>query len=49
MDKYQNSLEEKSLKEFEKEIENMFQLIYAQYESEGFEEVLKPSKNEMKF
>ena len=47
MDKYQNSLEEKSLKEFEKEIENMFQLIYAQYESEGFEEVLKPSKNEI--
>ena len=47
MDKYQNSLEEKSLKEFEKEIEKMFKLLYAQYESEGFEEVLKPSKNEI--
>ena len=47
MDKFQNSLEEKTLKEFEKEIEKTFNLLYAQYESEGLEEVLKPSKNEI--
>ena len=47
MDAYQNSLEEKSLKEFEKEMKETFNLIYAQYESEGLEEVLKPSKNEI--
>ena len=47
LDKYQNSLEEKSLKEFEKELKNTFRILYAQYESEGLEEVLKPSKNEI--
>ena len=47
MDKFQNSLEEKSLKEFEEEIKKTFNLLYAQYESEGLEEVLKPSKNEI--
>ena len=47
LDKYQNSLEEKSLKEFETEMKNIFNLLYAQYESEGLEEVLKPSKNDI--
>ena len=47
LDKYQNSLQEKSLIEFEEEIKNTFNILYAQYESEGMEEVLKPSKNEI--
>ncbi len=45
LDKYQNSLEEKSLKEFEKEMKKTFDSLYSQYENEGLEEVLKPSKN----
>jgi len=47
LDKYQNSFEEKTLKEFEEEMKNIFKILYAQYESEGLEEVLKPSKNEI--
>ena len=47
LDKYQNSLEEKTLKEFEDEMNTIFKILYAQYESEGLEEVLKPSKNEI--
>ena len=47
LDKYQNSLEEKTLEKFEEEIKNTFRILYAQYESEGLEEVLKPSKNEI--
>ena len=45
LDKYQNSLEEKSLKEFEEEMKNIFELLYAQYEILGLEEIWKPSKN----
>ena len=45
LDKYQNSLEEKSLKEFEEEIKNTYELLYAQYETEGLEEISRPSKN----
>ena len=47
LDKYQNSLKEKNLGEFEVEMKNTFESLYAQYESEGLEEVLKPSKNEI--
>ena len=47
LDKYQNSLLEKSLPELEEEMENSFKYIYAQYENEGMEEVLRPSKNEI--
>ena len=45
LDKYQNSLEEKSLAEFEEEMKNIFELLYAQYEVLGLEEIWKPSKN----
>ena len=47
LDKYQNSLKEKNIGEFEIEMKNTFEALYAQYESEGLEEVLKPSKNEI--
>ena len=47
LDEFQNSFEEKSLGIFEKEIKRTFNLLYAQYESEGLEEVLKPSNNEI--
>ena len=47
LDKYQNSGEEKSLKEFEEEMKNIFNLLYTQYEIEGFEEIWRPSKNKM--
>ena len=47
LDKYQNSLEEKSLKDFEVEMKSTFESLYAQYESEGLDEILKPSKNEI--
>ena len=45
LDKYQNSLEENSLTKLEKEMKKSFNSLYAQYESVGLEEVLKPSKN----
>ena len=47
LDKYQNSLQEKSLKDFEGEMKSTFDALYAQYESEGLDEILKPSKNEI--
>ena len=47
LDKYQNSLEEKSLKELEGEMKSTFDGLYAQYESEGLDEMIKPSKNEI--
>ena len=47
LDKNQNSLIEKSINEFEIEMKNTFESIYSQYESEGLEEILKPSKNEI--
>jgi len=47
LDKYQNSFEEKSLKELEDEMKSAFEALYAQYESEGLDEILKPSKNEI--
>ena len=47
LDKYQNSLKEKSLLEFEEEMEKTFKYLYDQYENEGMEEVLRPSKNEI--
>jgi RNA-dependent RNA polymerase len=45
LDKFQGSLKEKSLNKFEKEMKRTFNSLYAQYESEGLEKVLKPSKN----
>ena len=45
LDKYQNSLIERTLGEIETEMKITFNALYAQYESEGLEEVLKPSKN----
>ena len=45
LDKYQNSLQEKSLPEFEEEMKNIFELLYAQYEVVGLEEIWRPSKN----
>ena len=47
LDKFQNSLKEKSLKEFEEEMEKIFYSLYAQFESLGLEEILKPSKNDI--
>ena len=47
LDKYQNSLIERTLGEIEEEMKNTFNALYAQYESEGLDEVLKPSKNEI--
>ena len=45
LDKYQNSLEEKSLPEFEEEMKNIYESLYAQYEVLGLEEIWRPSKN----
>ena len=47
LDKYQNSLIERTLGEIEEEMKNTFNALFAQYESEGLDEVLKPSKNEI--
>ena len=47
LDKEQNSLKEKSLEEFEEEMKNTFEALYARGESEGLEKILKPSKNEI--
>ena len=47
LDKYQNSLIERTLGEIEEEMKNTFNALYAQYESEGLDEILKPSKNEI--
>ena len=47
LDKYQNSMEEKSLKSFEEEMSNQFKSLFALYENEGLEIVLKPSKNDI--
>ena len=48
LDKFQNSLKELNLVEFENEMKNTFDSINAQYEStDDLDEVLKPSKNEI--
>ena len=47
LDKYQNSGEEKSLKEFEEEMKNIFNLLYIQSDIVGFEEIWRPSKNKI--
>ena len=47
LDKFQNSMEEQSLKEFEEELKDIFKSLYAQYENEGLKEVLRPSKNDI--
>ena len=47
LDKYQNSLEEKSLLDFENEIKKIFKLLYEQYELYGMEEIWRPSKNKI--
>ena len=47
LDKYQSSLEEKTLVELDEEMKIIFDSIYAQYESEGLKEVLKPSENDI--
>ena len=46
LDKYQNSLDEMTIQEFEKEMKSTFDALYARYESEDLEEILKPSNNE---
>ena len=47
LDKYQNSLKEMTVADFESEMKNTFDALYARYESEDLEEILKPSKNEI--
>ena len=47
LDRYQNSGEEKSLKEFEEEMKNTFNSLYTQNETDGFEEIWRPSKNKI--
>ena len=47
LDKKQNSLKEITIPELEEEMKNTFKYLYDQYENEGMEEVLKPSKNEI--
>ena len=48
LDKYQNSLKEFSLNEFENELKTMFETLYAKYESEDndLQKLLIPSQNE---
>ena len=45
LNKYQNSLEEKSLNQFESIIESTFKYIYSIYLIKDMKEILKPSKN----
>ena len=45
LEKYQNSLEEKSLPFFENELKSTFNGLYAEYLTKGLQEILKPSKN----
>ena len=47
LDKYQNSLEEKSLPDFENEMKKIFNLLYDQYRIIGMEEIWRPSKNKI--
>ena len=47
LDRFQNSLKEKTINELEIEMKNTFESLYSQYESEGLEAILKPSKNEI--
>ena len=47
LDKYQNSLEEKSLVDFENEMKKIFNLLYDQYRIIGMEEIWRPSKNKI--
>ena len=45
LEKYQNSLEEKTLLSFEYELQTTFNGLYAEYLIKGLREILKPSKN----
>ena len=45
LEKYQNSLEEKTLSSFEYELQTTFNGLYAEYLIKGLPEILKPSKN----
>ena len=45
LEKYQNSLEEKTLPSFEYEFKTTFDGLYAEYLIKGLKEILKPSKN----
>ena len=45
LEKYQNSLEEKTLSSFEYELQTTFNGLYAEYLTKGLQEILKPSKN----
>ena len=47
LDKYQNSLEEKSLPDFENEMKKIFKPLYEKYELDGMEEIWRPSKNKL--
>ena len=45
LNKYQNSLEEKTLNEFESILKKTFKYIYSEYLIKGMQEILKPSRN----
>ena len=45
LNRFQNSLEEKTLTNFEKILETTFKSIYAEYLVKGMKEILKPSRN----
>ena len=45
LEKYQNSLEEKTLPSFEYELKTTFDSVYAEYLTKGLKEILKPSRN----
>ena len=47
LDKYQNSLEEKSLLDFENEMKIIFKSLYEEYDLHGMEEIWRPSKNKI--
>ena len=45
LNRYQNSLEEKTLSEFEQILKTTFKYIYSEYLIKGMKEILKPSRN----
>ena len=45
LNRYQNSLEEKTLSEFELILKTTFKYIYSEYLIKGMKEILKPSRN----
>ncbi len=45
LDKYQNSLEEKTLLQFEKDLSVLFKSVYKQYIIKGSQDIINPTKN----